>query len=41
MRPYLDPRRTGKTALMGPLGGPVGGLNRVAMGLLWVFSRGL
>jgi hypothetical protein len=26
MGPYLDPRRAGKSALMGPLEGPIGAL---------------
>jgi hypothetical protein len=33
--PYLVARRAGKSALMGPLEGPIGGLNRDLKGLHW------
>jgi hypothetical protein len=33
--PYLVSRRTGKSALMGPLEGPIGGLNRDSKGVHW------
>jgi hypothetical protein len=35
LRPYLVARRAGKSALMGPLEGPIGGLNRDPKGLHW------
>jgi hypothetical protein len=33
--PYLVARRAGKRALMGPLKGPIGSLNRNPKGLHW------
>jgi hypothetical protein len=33
--PYLVVRRAGKSALMGPLEGSIGGLNRDPKGLYW------
>jgi hypothetical protein len=33
--PYLVARRAGKSALMGPLEGPIGGLNRDPNNLHW------
>jgi hypothetical protein len=33
--PYLVARRAGKSALIGPLEGPIGGLNRDLKGLHW------
>jgi hypothetical protein len=33
--PYLVARRAGKSALMGPLEGPIGVLNRDPKGLHW------
>jgi hypothetical protein len=35
MGPYLVARRSGKSALMGPLEGPIGGLNRDPKGFYW------
>jgi hypothetical protein len=33
--PYLVAKRSGKSALMGTLEGPIGGLNRDPKGLYW------
>jgi hypothetical protein len=35
VEPYLVARRAGKSALMGPLEGPIGGLNRDPKGVHW------
>jgi hypothetical protein len=37
---YLDPRKDGKSALMGSLDGPIGGLNRATNGLNLDSSKG-
>jgi hypothetical protein len=36
--PYLIARKSGKSALMGPLEGPIGGLNREPKSLYWESS---
>jgi hypothetical protein len=37
---YLDPRKADKNALMGPLDGPIVGLNRATKGLYFGSSKG-